>query len=70
MALLEYFLEKNHPELKFDIVNAALASETTSGLTEEGHPGPRPCILDRIDRALADVKPKLVIACYGINDGI
>lgn len=70
LSFIEYFLLKNHPELQFDIVNAGLASETASGLTEEGHPGPRPCIHERLDRALADVQPKLVMACYGMNDGI
>lgn len=70
LSYVEYFLQKQHPALEFDIVNIGLASETTSGLTEEGHPGPRPCIHDRLDWALADVKPKLVIACYGMNDGI
>ncbi len=70
LSFVEYYLQKQNPTLPFDVVNAGLASETTSGLTEEGHPGPRPCIHDRLDRALADVKPQLVIACYGMNDGI
>ena len=70
LSYIEYTLQKQNPGLDFDIVNAGLASETTSGLTEEGHPGPRPCIHERLDRALADVKPQLVIACYGMNDGI
>ena len=70
LSYVEYYLQKQHPALDFDIVNAGLASETTSGLSEEGHPGPRPCVHDRLDRALADVKPQLVIACYGMNDGI
>jgi lysophospholipase L1-like esterase len=70
LSFIEYFLQKTHPELQFDIVNAGLASETASGLTEDGHPGPRPCIHERLDRALADAKPKLVMACYGMNDGI
>lgn len=70
LSFVEYYLQKNHLDLSFDFVNAGLASETTSGLSEEGHPGPRPCVHDRLDRALADVKPKLVMACYGMNDGI
>ncbi len=70
LSFIEYYLQKHNPTLDFDIVNAGLASETTSGLTEEGHPGPRPCIHERLDLALADVKPQLVIACYGMNDGI
>jgi lysophospholipase L1-like esterase len=70
LSYVEYYLQKQNPSLIFDIINAGLASETTSGLTEEGHPGPRPSIHDRLDRALADIQPQLVIACYGMNDGI
>lgn len=70
LSFIEYYLQQQNPSLAFDIVNAGLASETTSGLTEEGHPGPRPCIHDRLELALADVKPQLVMACYGMNDGI
>lgn len=70
LSFVEYYLQKQNPKLNFDFINAGLASETTSGLTEDGHPGPRPCIHERLDLALADVKPQLIIACYGMNDGI
>ncbi len=56
-----------------EIVNLGLASETTSGLSEPGHAGgqfPRPCIHERLGRVLAIFRPTLVIACYGMNDGI
>jgi lysophospholipase L1-like esterase len=55
------------------IVNMGLSSETTSGLSEPGHAGgsfPRPDLHERLGRALEQFKPTLVIACYGINDGI
>lgn len=55
------------------IVNLALPSETASGLSEAGHAGGafgRPCIHDRLGEALKQTKPTLVIACYGMNDGI
>ena len=55
------------------IVNLALPSETASGLSEAGHAGgafPRPCIHDRLAAVLRQTKPTLVIACYGMNDGI
>jgi lysophospholipase L1-like esterase len=55
------------------IVNMALSSETASGLSEPGHAGgafPRPDVHERLGRVLAEFKPTLVIACYGINDGI
>lgn len=55
------------------ILNLALPSETASGLSEVGHAGgayPRPCIHDRLAEILKQTKPTLVIACYGMNDGI
>jgi lysophospholipase L1-like esterase len=53
-----------------ELVNAGLPSETCSGLSEPDHPFPRPDIHERLDRALAAVKPDVVVACYGMNDGI
>lgn len=55
------------------IVNLGLSSETVSGLSEAGHAGgsfPRPDLHERLGRALEKFKPTLVIACYGMNDGI
>jgi lysophospholipase L1-like esterase len=70
VAFLEYYLLRAQPRAKFDIVSIGLSSETVSGLSEKGHPQPRPCILERLGRALAQVKPQVVLACYGMNDGI
>jgi lysophospholipase L1-like esterase len=59
--------------LTASLVNAALASETVSGLSEEGHAGgrfPRPDLHERLERVLRLVRPDLVIACYGMNCGI
>lgn len=56
-----------------EIVNFGLASETVSGLSENGHAGgafPRPCLDERLGRVLQEFKPSHVIACYGMNDGI
>ena len=52
------------------LINLGLPSETCSGLSEPDHPFPRPDVHERIDRALAKVKPDVVFACYGMNDGI
>lgn len=55
------------------IVNLGLSSETVSGLSESGHAGgsfPRPDLHERLGRALEKFKPTLVVACYGMNDGI
>jgi lysophospholipase L1-like esterase/pimeloyl-ACP methyl ester carboxylesterase len=56
-----------------EIVNFGLPSETVSGLSEPGHAGgkfPRPDLPERLDRVLDGFKPTLVLACYGMNDGI
>ena len=53
-----------------EFLNLGLMSETVSGLSEPSHPFPRPNLLERLDRILNQTTPDLVIACYGINDGI
>lgn len=53
-----------------ELVNAGLPSETCTGLSEPDHPFPRPDVHERLERALAAVKPDVVVACYGMNDGI
>ncbi|MGC4004022.1 MAG: SGNH/GDSL hydrolase family protein [Pirellulales bacterium] len=55
------------------VLNMGLASETVSGLSEEGHAGgqfPRPDLFERLERMLDTAKPDLVFACYGMNCGI
>ena len=62
-----------HPGRSLEVVNAGLPSETVSGLSEPGHAGgkfPRPDLHERLHRLLALVKPEMIIACYGMNDGI
>lgn len=73
VTFMDYFLQKSHPRLRFELYPLGLASETLSGLSEAGHAGgkfPRPCLFERLDRALYRVNPDVVFACYGINDGI
>lgn len=67
---IEYYLHRLSPTASRDIISIGLSSETVSGLSEASHPFPRPCILERADRALKAVKPTVVLACYGMNDGI
>ena len=62
--------------LTIEVLGLGLGSETASDLTEAENAGhakafgfPRPPVSERLDRALAAVKPDLVIACYGMNDG-
>lgn len=70
---IETALAVGWPGAPVEIINAGLPSETVSGLTEPGHAGgafPRPVLSERLNRVLAAVRPDLVIACYGMNDGI
>lgn len=67
---IEAQLRTTNPESVPVLINLGLPSETCSGLSEPDHPFPRPDVHERIDRALAKVKPEVVFACYGMNDGI
>lgn len=53
-----------------EIINLGLSSETCSGLSEPAHPFPRPDVHERLGRALNTLQPDVVVACYGMNDGI
>jgi hypothetical protein len=58
---------------RVSIVNMALPGETVSGLSESGYAGGafvRPNLHSRLTRILNQYKPTLVIANYGMNDGI
>lgn len=73
VGLVDYYLERLYPQKDFDVLGLGLASETLSGLSEEGHAGgkfPRPCLFERLGRVLEKAKPEVVFACYGMNDGI
>src|SRR6266436_580191 len=70
---IETALRLHLPTRKFEIINCGLPSETVSGLSEPGHADgkfPRPDLHERLQRVLDKTKPDLVIACYGMNDGI
>jgi len=72
-TLVESALRGAEQFARAEIVNMGLPSETVSGLSEEGHAGGqfvRPCLEERLDRVLTGFKPTLVLACYGMNDGI
>jgi lysophospholipase L1-like esterase len=70
VSYIEYYLNRQSPMGRFDIISIGLASETVSGLSERNHPFPRPCLFERLQRALDQIKPEIVVACYGMNDGI
>lgn len=70
---IEAYLLARYPQQRFELINLGLPSETVSGLSEDGHANgrfPRPDLHERLARVLAQTKPDLVFACYGINDGI
>lgn len=70
---IETALIVQYPDRHIELLNLGLPSETTSGLSEPGHAGgqfPRPDLHERLERVLEQTKPDLVIACYGMNDGI
>ncbi len=70
---VEAFLVSRFPEQRFEVLNLGLPSETVSGLSEPGHADgqfPRPDLHERLGRVLEQTQPNLVIACYGMNDGI
>jgi lysophospholipase L1-like esterase len=73
VAYVETELLFRQPERMLTIINCGLPSETVSGLSEDGHAGgkfARPDLHERLDRVLSKLKPDLVFACYGMNDGI
>ena len=71
ICVLEAHLRSVRPSRPVpELINLGLPSETCSGLSEPDHPFPRPDVHERLDRALAKAKPDLVVACYGMNDGI
>ena len=70
---IEAWFVTRFPERPIEFLNLGLPSETVSGLSEEGHAGgqfPRPDLHERLARVLEKTKPDVVIACYGMNDGI
>ncbi len=69
----EAYLRLKNPSLRCEFINLGLPSETVSGLSEPGHAAgkfPRPDLHERLGRILEQVKPDLIVACYGMNDGI
>ena len=71
-AFETWFISK-YPKRNVTFINGGLASETVSGLSEESHMKhgfSRPDLHERLIRVMDNVKPDLIIACYGMNCGI
>jgi arylsulfatase A-like enzyme/lysophospholipase L1-like esterase len=73
VEFVETWLRLKFPAAEVEFLNLGLPSETVSGLSEPGHAGgsfPRPGVHERLGRVLEKAKPDLIVACYGMNDGI
>lgn len=73
VSYIAAYLTLKYPEKNQEIINVGLPSETVSGLSEPGHANgefPRPDLRERLHRVLERLEPDLVIANYGMNDGI
>ncbi|MBL9140074.1 MAG: hypothetical protein JNK85_29650 [Verrucomicrobiales bacterium] len=73
IEFVETWIRIHRPASTVELWNMGLPSETVSGLSEPGHAGgafPRPDLHERLGRVLEKTKPDLVVACYGMNDGI
>ncbi|MFD2570757.1 SGNH/GDSL hydrolase family protein [Spirosoma soli] len=73
VSAIEAYLITHHPKQHYEFINVGLPSETVSGLSEPNHAGgrfPRPDLHERLSRVLAQTRPDVVFACYGMNDGI
>lgn len=73
ISYIDAYLTLLYPEKNLEFINVGLPSETVSGLTEPNHADgkfPRPDLRERLRRVLDVLKPDLVIANYGMNDGI
>ena len=73
ISYIDAYLSIRYPEKHVEFINVGLPSETVSGLSEPNHADgkfPRPDLRERLERVLTKIKPDLVFACYGMNDGI
>ena len=73
IEFVEAYARTQFPAATVEFLNLGLPSETASGLSEPGHAGgafPRPDVHERLLRVLEKAKPDLIVACYGMNDGI
>ncbi len=73
VTFFESFLITEFPTSEIEIINLGLPSETVSGLSEDGHADGafvRPWLFSRLDNVIERIKPDVVFACYGMNDGI
>lgn len=70
---IDAYFSIRYPDRDLNIINVGLPSETVSGLSEPDHANgrfSRPDLHERLERVISATAPDLVLACYGMNDGI
>ncbi len=70
VELLQTLANEKRPDLNLTFLNWGKSGETITGLTEIGHPGPRPYLFERLDGLLKNTPIDIAMFCYGINCGI
>lgn len=70
VEILQQLADEKRPDLNLSFLNWGKSSETITGLTEVGHPGPRPYLFERLDELFASKSIDVILFCYGINCGI
>ncbi|MGE0608787.1 MAG: SGNH/GDSL hydrolase family protein [Pirellulales bacterium] len=66
---VEAYLRTRFPDLRFAVINHGISSETVSGTSEEDHDPRRPDSHQRFTRDVAEWRPDVLVACFGMNDG-
>ncbi|GAB3573633.1 hypothetical protein GCM10027578_34960 [Spirosoma luteolum] len=73
ITYIDAYCRRYFPRQAIEFINLGLPSETVSGLSEAGHANgqfPRPDLHERLSRILVQTRPDLILADYGMNDGI
>lgn len=73
VSYVDAYFSLSQSEKEYEILNLGLPSETVSGLSELGHANgafTRPVLGERLESLLIKTQPDLILACYGMNDGI
>ncbi|MEZ6135293.1 MAG: GDSL-type esterase/lipase family protein [Pirellulaceae bacterium] len=70
VAILDAWLQSSTSAHRIKLLNLGMSSETAAGTSEVDHPFKRPCVHERLSKALAMTRPGVVFICYGMNDGI
>ena len=69
IADVEGYLLTRFPDQMFTLYNRGISSETISGTSEPDHAPRRPWAHERFARDITPIRPDLLVACFGMNDG-